>query len=379
MKEKSPVILAPVSSGWGSLENFAGALEGWLRRELPGAASLRVVQAQRPKGSGVSNETVLLDVAGWDGPARMVARIASPDYWYIERELPVHWRLYQQFEAQQHVPTPRVLGWEADPAVLGQPFFVMERLGGSAPPDNPNYNHGGWLAEASPARQRRVWKSAVEALAGFHRASAAFGAAPFAFLARPGRGDDGLSQALHYWRAYYDEAAGGREHPVMEAGWAWLLANQPPARPTELAWGDARFGNLLFDEDDRVTALLDWDLTSLAGPESDLAWWLLMAQTNSRGAGVPQLPGLGDRDETIALWQEAAGRRATDLSYHLAFGAFRLAAILVKMAEFLARRGQATPERELLRTDNFGTQILASMLGLPLAHPPAIHWRDLAA
>jgi len=377
-RSQAPIVLAPVSTGWTAKEHIVAALGPWLQRHLPQAQGLQIVQATRPTGAGVANETLLLDVEGWPGAAQLVVRIASPDYWYIERELPLHWRLYRQFESQHEVPTPRVLAWEADPALIGQPFFVMERLPGRVPPDNPNYNFAGWLAEASPQRQRRVWQRAVSAMAAFHRASAAFGAAPFEFLSRPGRGDDGLSQALHYWRAYYDEAVGTQTHPAMEAGWSWLLANRPPPQPTQLAWGDARYGNLLFDADDRVTGLLDWDLTSLAGPESDLAWWLLMAQTNARGAGVAPLPGLGDQRDTIGLWESEVGHTARALPYHLAFAAFRLGAILIKMAEFLAQRGQSTPEREALRTDNFGTQILASMLGLPTAKAPVIHWRDLA-
>jgi len=376
MNDDNPTVLAPVNRGLRSDAEVAAALEPWLRRHIAGATDLRITKLDRPAGSGVANETILIDAIDRSGPRQLVVRVESPDYWYPEREISIHYQLYQVFEGQSLVPTPHVFGLEEDRAVLGERFFVMERKPGITVPDVPSYNSEGWLSRADAGRRHRIWARAVAMMAAFHRASAAFGPPPFFFLDRPERGESGLEQSMRYWRLYYDWAAEARAHPVMEAGWQWLLSNLPADRTTALAWGDARLGNLLF-EHDRITGLLDWDMVSLAGAETDLSWWLLMDQAHSRGNGVRRLDGLGNARETIALWEEGIGRSVQDLDFHLAFAAFRLGAVLIKLSNFLANRGLSSPERDRMRTDNFGTQVLATMLGLPTPAPPVIEWRHL--
>jgi len=87
---------------------------------------------------------------------------------------------------------------------------------------------------------------------------------------------------------------------------------------------------------------------------------------------VPQPPTIAANTmHCISRWN------ANHLSYHLAFASFKLGAVLIKLAGFLANRGRSTPERERLRTDNYGTQLLATMLGLPLDSTPIVEWQQL--
>ena len=51
------------------------------------------------------------------------------------------------------LPVPAVRWVEPDAAVLGEPFFVMERVDGDVPPDIPPYDMGGWVLDAT-AEQR---------------------------------------------------------------------------------------------------------------------------------------------------------------------------------------------------------------------------------
>ena len=69
------------------------------------------------------------------------------------------------------------------------------------------------------------------------------------------------------------------------------------------------------------------DLVSLAGPQADLAWWMIMEPEESR-----RLAGIGSHDELLDLWEDATGQRATDLRWYLAFGAYRLAAIFARLS-----------------------------------------------
>ena len=217
------------------------------------------------------------------------------------------------------VPVPQVHYFEPDPAILGAPFFVMERVEGAVPPEA--HHSSGLLAEATPAARETMWLGAIEAMANIHTLDPA----PFAFLERPDRGATGLDQELAAWDAYR-RWAGIPSHPMIDRGRRWLDDHMPAKRPTGLAWGDARMGNIVF-RDDRVAAILDWETVSLGGAETDLGWWLYYEQAITVGAGIPRLDGIGGRDETIAAWEHFAGRKAEAMEWHEVFAAWRFAMI----------------------------------------------------
>ena len=66
-------------------------------------------------------------------------------------------------------PVPPLLGGEPDPAVLGQPFFVMGFVEGVIPSDRPRYSHAACLVdEATPAQRRRMVASGLETMGRIH-------------------------------------------------------------------------------------------------------------------------------------------------------------------------------------------------------------------
>ena len=129
-----------------------------------------------------------------------------------------------------------------------------------------------------------------------------------AFLNRPALGVTGLDQEISAWDAYLGWA-GVPPHPVLEKARGWISAHLPAHRPTGLAWGDARLGNMVFLEQ-RCRAVLDWETASLGGAESDLGWWIYYDWWVAEGTGVPRLDGIGGREETIRAWEDAIGRKA---------------------------------------------------------------------
>jgi aminoglycoside phosphotransferase (APT) family kinase protein len=82
--------------------------------------------------------------------------------------------------------------------------------------------------------------------------------------------------------------------------------------------------------------VLDWDQVSLAGAESDLAWWAVMDYEHTETVGVARPAGIGSPNDTVRLWQECVGREARDLWFHSVYANYRLAVILVRLADLLA-------------------------------------------
>jgi aminoglycoside phosphotransferase (APT) family kinase protein len=208
---------------------------------------------------------------------------------------------------------------------------VMERVEGSIPSDL--YHTNGYLTEIAPTEREALWLSAIEAMAALHAAPPE----PFAFLARLDRGASGLEQQLAAWDSYmaWSDAP---VRPVQQRARRWLEDHMPPERPTGLAWGDARPGNMVF-RNGRCAAVLDWETASLGGAETDLGWWLFYDWMVSEGMGVPRLDGLGGPAQFIRAWEGFADRRARAMDWHEIFATWRYSLVSDRARHLMRRNG----------------------------------------
>src|SRR5690606_12973349 len=101
-----------------------------------------------PQSSGFSNETFLLSAkwTGVDEPQRLVLR-SQPTQNLLFPEIDLIQQQYMSMKLLygSDVPVAKVLWPEPDTSVLGQPFFVMERLDGQVPGDVPVYTSEGFV------------------------------------------------------------------------------------------------------------------------------------------------------------------------------------------------------------------------------------------
>jgi len=299
------------------------------RLEDPG---LRLSGLRPPAGTGVANETILFEVERSSGALEgYVARLATPDPLYLDDDLERHYRMYEAMMSQPSIPTPAVLGFEADNSDLGA-FFVMERVEGLVPADSPSWATTGFVFDAEPAQRRALWEDTVRMMVDLH--SLEIG--PFEFL-RSHETSSGMGDCLEHWRRSLRWANGEDRVPLVGECESWLLKNLP--EQTGLSWGDSRLPNVIY-RDFRPVALLDWDLVSLGGPQADLAWWIILEPPESR-----QLEGIGSPQELVGRWEELTGQHADQLRWYLAFGAYRLAAILAKLFSMMAAKGHMSEEQ----------------------------------
>lgn len=333
------------------LDKVRAGLQDWLRRRLDDR-ELTVGPLTSPGNTGVANETLLFDINSSAGGGGYVARLATPDPLYLDYDLTLHYRMYEAMMAAPSVPTPAVVGYEPDPEVLGAAFFVMDRIDGVIPSDNPSWASQGFVVEAPPAQRRRLWESTVGLLADVHRLDST----PFDFL-RTGATDDGVGDCLDYWIRAQRWAAPGRPVPLTDAAEEWLLANRPVT--TALSWGDSRLPNVIY-RDFTPVGMLDWDLVSLAGPQADVAWWIIMTPPESLA-----LEGIGSHDDFVGLWEDRTGAAASDLRWYLTFGAYRLAAIIAKLMSMFVAQGRVPAEYAEHQLDTgLHVQLLAGLLEL---------------
>tara|TARA_R110001583_G_scaffold193192_2_gene361065 strand:- start:60256 stop:61380 length:1125 start_codon:yes stop_codon:yes gene_type:complete len=370
--ERSPNIGVPTQSQRRDLDQTTAILEQWLASRLRTEGVVNVNRLSMPDGSGVSSETLLVDatVAGVD--QRYVVKVDTPNGLYMNASLKSQYEVTHALQGGTGLPIPELLGFEADTRLLGQPFYVMACIEGRVPTDNPPFHLSGWVTDLSIQQRRAMCDSALDTLVDLHQVDPN----TVNFLKRPGRGHSGFDQEFNYYLDYGRWAMPEGLPEIILKSEQWLKANYPNSTPTGLSWGDARLGNMMF-QGQACVAVLDWEMVSLGGAELDLAWWACMDRATTLSLGIPYLEGIASPAEVIAGWEERMARKAQNMKFYLAFNAYRLAVIVLRLSRMLQAAKRLPPESEWMLNNNTGMQYLAAMLDIEPAGEITQAWPGL--
>jgi aminoglycoside phosphotransferase (APT) family kinase protein len=242
------------------------------------------------------------------------------------------------------VPVPRMIGSNDDADLIGAPFYVMDFVDGVVPADRETVERHLEV----PARAALA-ESVVDVLVGLHAVSpAAVG------LADLGRGPGYVERQLVRWSAQL-ERLGDPPSPLMRDVQGRLLASVPSQVDTTIVHGDYRLGNMIVGPDGAVRALLDWELCTLGDPLADLGWLLSSWSPESGGPdpglSVPTIAeGFPPAEEVLRRYRGRSGRGVHDAGFYIAFGFWRLAAILAGVRARILRGayGPVGPEADEL-------------------------------
>ena len=306
----------------------AARLERYLREHLDAPSGPLSVKQFR---GGQSNPTFLLSWGDGTSPgACQVLRKKPPGKLLpsahaVERE----YRVLRALGGSQ-VPVPQVRVLCEDPQVIGTAFYVMDHVAGRIfrSPLMPDAR--------DPAERAAICDATISTLAELHRVDpAAVGLGDF------GKTGNYMQRQVARWAKQY-EASKTSDLADMSFLIDWLPTHLPPGDETRIAHGDFRLENLVIHPDSaRVLAVLDWELSTLGHPLADLGYHCMLYHlpagefTGSGyvGADLAAL-GIPSRDAYVARYAEVAGLKPAGsqpvphLDYYVAFGLFRLAAIL---------------------------------------------------
>ena len=350
--------------------HYGAALQEWMTAAL-GAKTL-ITDLEIPVATGFSNETVMFNATRPDAPAptRYVARIEPHDGGMFPVQSPgcplsveLQYRVMRAVRDARlkSTPIPRMIGYEPDTAVLGRPFFVMEFVEGLVPSDVPRYTQAGFLVdEATPVERRRLALTGVEAMAGVH--SIDWRAAGLQWLNSTGGDHPVFADQLNLYRRQIVSELGGREHPVAFASLDWLEDNNPFDNRVGLTWGDARVGNVIW-QDYRPAAVLDWEACAISPTEADVGWWMMFDRMSHKDLGVERLEGFPTRAEMIEHYESVSGRAVRHPHYWEVFATMRFAAIFVRLGDRMTSVGMIPPDLNPA-VANPVTASLAALLGI---------------
>jgi aminoglycoside phosphotransferase (APT) family kinase protein len=331
-------------------------LEPWLQARLDD--SVRVRAAEVPD-NGASNLTCLLEVAHGRSTETLVLRTLSlgADQLYETYDLSKQYRIMEQLSIT-NVKVPRLLDYEGDSTVLGREFFVMYHTGGRSIPERPSYHQSGWFSELNDEDQRAVWLEGIDVIAAIHALDWQTLGLGFVALDELGTDHNERWMRRHSSHLEWMERRNGRSYPRLRRAFDWLESHFPVDTATSFLWADAKLGNVMVEQS-KIVGVLDWEHSTIGPSLYDLANWMIFDRLMSDGAGVPRLPSLPHRDDTIRHYEHATGQLAAHIEYFELFSAVRLANVVCGMAPELIASGFVP---ESFADDNAGTRIMETQL-----------------
>jgi aminoglycoside phosphotransferase (APT) family kinase protein len=221
--------------------------------------------------------------------------------------------------------TPKVLLACEDEAVIGAPFYVMERVIGDV------------IASALPAAldehadRRRISEELIDALAEIHAVD----------WEACGLGDYGkptgyLDRQLRRFGGLWEHNK-TRELPLLDKLVAWLAEHKPESGPATIVHGDYRLGNVMFapERPARLNAIFDWELATIGDPLADVGYLVATwaqpdepANAISALGGLTRQAGFFSRDELIARYEERSGRSMGNVRWYMTLALWKSAIFL---------------------------------------------------
>jgi aminoglycoside phosphotransferase (APT) family kinase protein len=198
-----------------------------------------------------------------------------------------------------------------DNAVLGEPFFLMQKVEGIS---FDEYADKSWFTSEADEYRQNVCRQFVESIAGLAKL-------PILDALGPVRTP---AEDCAYWRQYAQQASATKLVDLFDE----LIARAPmPQGAPSPCHGDAKIANTIW-KDGKLAAMLDWEMAYNGDPRMDLGYmnyFFVSADTIQTMYGTAS--GVWNAEQITAAWEKFTGRRATDIAWFNAVAAAKIAAI----------------------------------------------------
>jgi aminoglycoside phosphotransferase (APT) family kinase protein len=302
--------------------------EGWLRQSRPDLVGAGALNAQLLHG-GLSNLTYRLD----GGPAPFVLR--RPPLGHVLTTAHDMAREFRVISAlrQTSVPVPEAILYQDDgeddgAAGVGTPFYLMSFVDGlvlSSPTDNAGF---------TAHQLRNLSLDLVGTLASLHTLEPdSVGLHDF------GHPEGFVERQLRRWGTQYDKSA-SRSLPELDRLQEALRDRVPVTEYSSLIHGDFRLDNAIVkvaaNGTPTIASILDWEMATIGDSFTDLGLLGLYWDIRSVAAGAAAVAGSAIDpeagyprfEELVDEYAAVRGIRVPELSWYIAFAAYKLAIIL---------------------------------------------------
>ncbi|MBT6092620.1 MAG: phosphotransferase family protein [Acidimicrobiaceae bacterium] len=293
------------------------ALQAWITTStVPGVGP---VVASRRLAGGTQNN--LFELTREDGSTTVLRRPPRHPRPESDKTMLREARVLTAIEGHG-VPQPICHAVCDDPGVIGTCFYVMSAVGGFAPVGDLPGRYA-----TDPEWRHRLGFAMVDAIAALARVRPAE-----VGLGDLGRPDGWLERQVGRWRRQLEsytafDGYDGPDLPEVERVGDWLEAHRPDDFTLGIIHGDYHLANVMASHDrPELTAVLDWELTTLGDPRLDLAW--LLTTSGGVGSFETMANGFPTTDELVCRYGEGTGLRMDDLTWWRALACYKLGIIL---------------------------------------------------
>lgn len=229
----------------------------------------------------------------------------------------------QRALAETAVPVAPVVLLDPEGDLLGVPSYVMAKVDGhvireSLPAD----------FATTEAERVGLGHTMVDTLVALHSVEPeAVGLGDF------GRPDGFLPRQIRRWSGQWDQS---KTHDVPELTRLGTLLGEhmPATQRTSIVHGDYKIDNCILDPSDptHIVALLDWEMSTLGDPMTDLGMMLFYWREASQNQhalipAVTDQPGFSSRLHLAERYAAATGVTLDEIDYYVAFANFKFAII----------------------------------------------------
>jgi aminoglycoside phosphotransferase (APT) family kinase protein len=337
------------------------ALEGYLREHLTGVDSSSPIEIEQFPG-GHSNLTYRV---GYGAQEFVLRRPPMGPVAPTAHDMPREYKLLSVINPHFSLAPKPILLCE-NPAIIGAPFYLMERRRGFI----VRFQVPKRIGENLELR-RQLSEAVVDTLAALHAVDIqATGIVnigkPAGFVARQVRG----------WADRWRRSKTG-ELAEMDQVIQWLMDRIPPeSENATIVHNDFKLDNLMLAEADpaRIVAVLDWEMCTVGDPLIDvgllLTYWTMQgwkseggtADRNSSLRAVTNGPGWLTREEIIERYEASTGRDLSSIVFYETFARFKVA-VVIQQIYFRYVQGQ-TRDKRFRDFDTLVRELAHEALGL---------------
>ncbi|GJM36150.1 MAG: aminoglycoside phosphotransferase [Saprospiraceae bacterium] len=295
------------------------SLQKFLQQHL-GGGNGQLVLEQFP--GGASNLTYLIHL----GDQQLVLR--RPPFGANIKSAHDMGREYRVLSAlsKSYDKAPKPLLYSEDTAIIGAPFYVMERIEGVILRAD-----GGAAKSLEKSVVYDIAEALMDTLAQLHALDyQEIG------LGQLGKPEGYVARQISGWTKRYFKAKTD-EVPALEKAAKWLSENLPKETAAALIHNDFKHDNVVLDPNDltNVIAILDWEMCTIGDPLMDLGttlgYWSNPNDPDLLRLSFPNpsiLPGNPSRSELLELYARKSGRDVGNFVFYYVYGLFKIAVIV---------------------------------------------------
>lgn len=286
---------------------------------------------------GFSNLTYLLKIENKEYVLRRPPFGAVKRGHDMSREYKVLSNLYEAFSK-----IPKVHVYTEDVAVLGTPFYIMEKANGIILDYKEAKNRN-----ISPSDFKTISNTWLDTFVELHQVD--YKATGLSDLGKP---DTYIERQITNWAKQYEKAKTDTI-PESKKVIKWLQNNQPKVYSNSLIHNDFKYDNVMFKDDSwtNINTVLDWEMCTLGDPLMDLgtslSYWITEDDMDALKRGLPSptvFNGNPSRTEIVDLYSKKSGRSIHDLVFYYVYGLFKLS-VIVQQIYFRYHKGYTTDTR----------------------------------